>query len=127
MTYATDIGGLRAAMKDGVDADAEACRLRYLTRGAGQAMVYQQKAAEADALLAAGGEADPADYPILAASVGVEADTLQAVAELVIATRSQWTQIAAQIEAVRLSAKRDLDATSDPLELRRIRKEAQWP
>jgi hypothetical protein len=127
MTYAPDIPGLRAAMRSAIDADAERCRLRYLTPGMGQSMVYQQKAAEADALLAAGGDPDPAAYPILAASLGIEADTITDIAHLVIGTRMAWTVIAAQIEAVRLGAKQALDQADDPLELRRIRNEAQWP
>jgi hypothetical protein len=127
MTYAPDVAGLRAAMRAAIDADAERCRLKYLTPGAAQAMVYQQKAAEADALLAADGEPDPGNYPILAASVGIEADTLTDIAHLVIGTRMAWTVIAAQIEAVRLGAKQALDRTDDPLELRRIRNEAEWP
>ena len=56
-----------------VDAGAEAERGKYITSGAGQAMTYQQKAAEAKAFTEAE-TPDEADYPMLAAEVGITAE-----------------------------------------------------
>jgi len=94
----------RAAAKQAIDEAAERCRLQWITGGAGQAMVYQQKRAEADRYLAEGG--DPAGYPILSASVGIEAADVAGVAALVAGTTAAWTGIAAGIERLRLSAKK---------------------
>lgn len=66
-----------------------------------QAMIYQQKYEEAIRL-----QSDPApideDYPLLAASVGIEGATIQDVANVVLATREQWIQAAAAIEKDRM-------------------------
>lgn len=94
----------RAAAKQAIDAEAERCRLQWITGGSGQAMVYQAKRDEAARYLAEGG--DPAGYPILSASVGIEAADVAGVAALVAGTTAAWTSIAASIERLRLTAKK---------------------
>jgi hypothetical protein len=97
-----------------VDAEAEAQRLRYITPGAGQAMTYAEKAAQAKAALASD-DPLPEHYPLLAAEIGITADTLEGVAEVVDAAYRQWLTIGGMIEAVRLSAKKAI-ASADTLE-----------
>ncbi|MFK3857794.1 hypothetical protein [Agrobacterium pusense] len=87
-----------------IDADAEAARLRYITGGSGQAMTYQQKAAEAAAALAAT-DPDPADYPLIVAEIGITAPTLLEVAAVIDGAYQQWRVVGAAIEALRLGGK----------------------
>lgn len=101
---AVDLADTQATLTQRLDNAAEAKRQQSLTGGAGQALVYQQKLAEA---LAFAGDANPvaANYQLLAASVGIEASSLAGVADLVRARAAQWKMAAARIEAARLSGK----------------------
>ncbi|MDH7791871.1 hypothetical protein [Ochrobactrum sp. AN78] len=103
---------LQARLKRQIDADAEAERLLYITPGFGQSMTYQQKVAEAQAFKAAT-HSQASDYPILSSEIGITAETLDKVADMVLAAFSQWQQIGAAIERIRLGAKRDIDAAAD--------------
>lgn len=86
-----------------IDTAAEQCRLQWVTTGAGQALVYQEKRSESERWYATGGVGD---YPIMEASVGIEAANLSGVAALVQATLGAWTMVAADIERLRLQAKK---------------------
>lgn len=95
---------VKVAAAQRIDADAEAARLRYITGGSGQAMTYQQKAAEAAAALAAT-DPDPADYPLIVAEIGITAPTLLEVATVIDGAYQQWRVVGAAIEALRLGGK----------------------
>lgn len=103
----------KAAAKAEIDRQAEAARLRFVTPGSGQSAVYLAKAEEALALQT-DGSPDPADYPLLAASIGIEGADLAAVAAVVLAQRAAWLTVAAAIEAERLGAKAAIDALDSP-------------
>ncbi|PZU89129.1 MAG: hypothetical protein DI527_16485 [Chelatococcus sp.] len=105
---------LKELLKQGIDQQAERERLKYITAGAGQAMTYQQKAAEA-LRLADDPEPDPAAYPMLSAEVGVTATDLSGVGAIVRAAHAQWLAMGAAIETARLSGKQaiDLAATAE--------------
>jgi hypothetical protein len=103
------LSALQAALLARVDVAAEVERLRYITAGAGQAMTYAEKAAQAKVALAADAP-QPADYPLLSAEIGITADTLEGVAGVVDAAYRQWLTIGGMIEAVRLSAKKAISA-----------------
>lgn len=120
-----DIAALRRVAAGRIDAAAEALRLRYMTGGAGQAMVYQAKAAEA---LRLSGDADPspAGYPLLAAEVGITAPTLTGVGAAVLAAHDEWTRIGALIEAARLAAKAAIAAAGDPAAVAAAEAAADW-
>lgn len=107
-----DLDAVKAMLILQVDADAERARLAHITGGAGQAMSYLQKAAEAKACLADAGP-DAAAYPLLAAEIGITAPTLGEVAQVVAAAHAAWTVIGAQIEASRLGAKAAIAAATD--------------
>lgn len=109
------LADLKGALAARIDREAEAARMAFVTPGVGQAATYIYKAAEARALLALAhpDQAAPEDYPLLAASVGVEDATLAGVAQLVIATEAAWTGILATIEGLRKAAKAALAAASD--------------
>lgn len=109
-----------------VDAQAETERLKYITPGTGQAMTYQQKVAEAQAFKAASNP-KPEDYPILGSEVGITAPTLSEVADTVLTAYRQWQQIGAMIEAIRLGAKRDIDASTTEAAARAVVDAIVWP
>ncbi len=99
---------LKAALKARVDGAAELERRKYITPGAGQAMTYQQKAAEAKAFTDAE-DSDEADFPMLMAEVGITAPDIAGVAASVLGAEMAWRQIGAAIEGIRLSAKKAID------------------
>jgi len=103
------LGGIKTDLKTHLDAAAENERLKYITSGSGQAMTYQQKAAEAAACLA-DTDPDPADYPLLAAEIGITGATLAEVAQAVHDAHQMWRMIGAQIEAARLGGKAAIEA-----------------
>ncbi len=121
-----DLFGLKAALKVEIDVAAEVERNRYITPGAGQAMTYQHKAAEA-ARFAADPAPDPqaGDYPLLAAEVGITGATLGEVAGVVAAAHAQWLAIGARIEAARLAAKAAVDAAESEAQARAVT--PAWP
>lgn len=120
------IGALKSGLKSQVDAAAETERLKYITPGEGQAMTYQQKVDEARAFKIASNP-KAADYPVLSSEVGITAETLSEVADVVLAAFAQWQLIGAAIESIRLGAKRDIDAAEDEAAARAIIDTIVWP
>lgn len=121
-----DLGELKTRLKAQIDADAEAERRKYITPGSGQAMTYQQKAAEATAYLA---DTDPvpADYPLLAAEVGITGETIADVAAVVDAHYQAWRLIGAAIEQVRLGGKAAVDAAETAEDAQAAYEAVTWP
>ena len=106
-----------------IDAAAEAERAKYLTPGAGQAMVYQQKQAEAHAW-----QANPnGTYPHLTAEIGITGATLEEVAQTVLAMEAGWTQVSSAIEATRLAAKAVVRTCTTPAEVEQTVTGITWP
>lgn len=120
------LADLKAALKMQVDASAETERLKYITPGAGQAMTYQQKVDEARAFKVASNP-QASDYPVLSSEVGITAETLSEVVDVVLTAFAQWQQIGAMIESSRLGAKRDIDAAEDEAAARAIVDAIVWP
>jgi hypothetical protein len=116
ITATKDLSGARAAAIEAVNAQAEIERQKWITPGAGQAMVYQAKAAEATAFLARyatqadAASATASDWPMISAEVGITASDLWGVASTIVAIQTQWLAVAAQIETARLGAKAQIDA-----------------
>lgn len=100
---------VRAAMFDRIDAEAEQQRLRFITSGDGQAMMYLRKEAQARAFLA-----DPdAPVPSLEKEAAATGQTVADVAAAIIARADAWAAIGDDIEATRLGAKKAVaDATN---------------
>lgn len=121
---ALGLDGLKERLKAAVDTAAEAERLRYITPGAGQAMTYSRKVEEARAVQSAD-EPEADDYPLLAASIGIDGDDIEAVAATVLAMDTAWAQVGAAIERARLIAKRDIDAAADADAARAV--SPSWP
>lgn len=120
------IATLKVGLKAQIDAAAETERLKYITTGAGQSMTYQQKVDEARAFKATSSPM-ASDYLVLSSEVGITAETLSDVADIVLAAYAQWQQIGAAIEGIRLGAKRDIDAATDEAAARAIVDAIEWP
>lgn len=120
------LDGLKATLKARLDEVAETERLKYITGGAGQAMTYQQKAAEAAACLADPAP-DPVEYPLLAAEIGITAETLVGVATVVFGQHQAWRVIGAQIEAARLNGKKAIDAALSAEDAQAAFELVEWP
>lgn len=119
-------GAFRLDLKRLVDEVAEVERLKYITPGAGQAMTYQQKVTEAQGFNVATNP-QPEDFPMLSSEVGITAPTLDEVADNILAAYGQWQLIGAAIEAIRLGAKRDIDAAGDEAAARAVVDAIEWP
>ncbi|MGO1303538.1 MAG: hypothetical protein ACTMKV_02010 [Sphingomonas parapaucimobilis] len=96
-----DLDALRDAFLTGVDAGAEEQRQRILTPGAGQALAYSAKLAEAH-MIVAGGEGPT---PFLSAEADARDETVPALARRVVAAADRWAVAGAAIEAARTCAK----------------------
>lgn len=125
-TAEPDLAAIKAAAKTQIDEAAELARLKYITPGSGQAMTYQQKAAEAAACIV-DEDPQPERYPLLAAEVGITASTLAGVALVVSQANAQWAVIGAAIEAARLGAKAAVDAAIDAPAVYAVAETIVWP
>lgn len=106
---------IKTANRAAIDTAVENKRLQYITPGAGQSMVYEQKYNEAVAFKAAH-IPDVADFPHIEAEVGITAPTAGEVADVIIAVRYQWVQLSAALEGIRLGYKKGLDEAETPSE-----------
>lgn len=109
-----------------IDNDAESARAGFITAGDGQAMVYQQKVAEAEKYQAADAP-DVANYPLLSAEATAFGLELSALADTVLTLRDQWLVVAAQIEATRLKAKEAVKAATSHEQIETILNGLSWP
>lgn len=96
-----DLDMLRTMATEQIDAGAELVRQRFLTPGAGQALTYQRKEAEARAWQADGLTVTP----FLEAEAMARGMTIEAVVAEVIRNADAWIKAGAAIEAKRMGAK----------------------
>ncbi len=96
-----------------IDDEAEQKRLAFITGGAGQAMVYQEKGEEATDFITAGYPADLTGYPFIQAEVTATGLTPTEAADGIVAQKAAWISIGAQIEQIRLAGKKDLMTAFD--------------
>lgn len=113
-------------LKRWVDTSAETERKKYITPGEGQAMTYQRKVEEAKRAIL---EEEPAavDYPMLAASVGVDGDTVKEIATIVLAMDAAWAVIGSAIEKTRLSVKKAIDEAASAETANMVANAVVWP
>ena len=117
-----------------VDAAAEMVRLKYITPGAGMAMTYAEKFAQAQYVNAQGEQAAnalteaerQAQFPTLSASVGLEAATLWDCATLVLTKYAAFAQLSMVIERTRLSAKKAIAAAATVEEANAAYEAVKW-
>lgn len=96
-----------------IDVTAEQARLRYVTAGSGQAMVYLKKGDEADAYVLAGYPADTSGYPFIEAEINATGKTKEVAADDIVAQRNAWVILGASIEEERLGGKKAIDDATD--------------
>ena len=129
-----DLPALKAELRRRVDADAETQRLRYIPPGNGMQMTYAEKFAQAHAVQGLGKEAADAikpengiaQFPTLAASVGLEAATLWDCANLVLAKYAKFSALSNGIERKRLQGKKDIAAAKDVASAQAIYEAIVW-
>lgn len=102
------LAAYKAAMLARIDQEAEAFRLRFITPGSGQAMVYMVKEAEARALRADAAAAAP-HIESEAAARGLPS---AGVAQIVIDMADTWRGLSAAIEGRRIGAKLAIEAAA---------------
>lgn len=130
-----DLAALKARLKAQVDTDAEALRLKFITSGSGQAMEYQEAYAQAQVAMAATGAVKASDYPMLAATIGVDLDPetgkpatdVLGVARSVKAAYEAYLQVGAAIRGARLLAKAEIDAATDADLAQAVFAAIAWP
>ena len=116
LSITKDLVSLRAKAETQVDAMAEACRGKYITPGAGQAMVYARKEREAEMIQADPG-IDPALVPHLALEANAAGVALLDLAVIVKAKASEWLYVSPPIEGTRLSTKSAIRQATSPVEI----------
>lgn len=108
--WTENLAAARAAAMDAVNAKAEEVRARFVTPGATQAMVYIQKAQQAQAYAAAG---YTGPVPSLVQSEATAtAATAHAAADSILAQAAACIAVAAQVDTLRRKAKVDSDAAA---------------
>lgn len=120
---------IKAGLKAEVDREAERERQRYITGGAGQALIYDAKATEVAKWIAAGRpavvEADA--YPFAgdrAARLGIAIAQVLGEWEQRIAI---WRMVGRAIEIVRENAKESIDAVQNEADARAVLAAVSWP
>ena len=122
-------------VKRRVDLDAGRERLKYISPGEGIEMTYMEKHAQAQAVLILGEvaanaltEAErTAQFPTLAASVGTEAATLFACAQLVSQRYELYATASNGIEKARLSGKKAIADAVDAAAAEAAYRAITWP
>jgi hypothetical protein len=97
-----------------IDAEAEAARGAHITLGAGQALVYEAKLREADMILAPDSTVSPAEVPNLAAEADDLGISLYDAAWVIVTVAYSWSCLSAEIERIRLGAKRAITEATTP-------------
>lgn len=111
---AADLAKAKRAAIAEVNAWAAAERVKHITIIPGQDMIYLAKEAEAVRWLAADpAPADLAGFPLIAAEVGITAETPWHLAQIWAQLGQIWRGMAAQIEAVRLGVIKAVEAAGD--------------
>jgi len=116
----TELLNAQTAAKPEIDSTAETTRLKYITTGSGQSNTYAEKASQAQKYVDLGTDPDPAGVGF--ELVQAEADALtnsgttttpRQAADSILATRTTWLLIAADIERERRQGKLNVDAAVD--------------
>lgn len=116
MNAGRSLSVIRAEELARIDTEAEKTRLRFITGGAGQSMVYQQKANEARAYLADNNVVGPH----LTAEVGITGANVAEVAQIILNMEALWLELSVAIEAARLTAKASIETATTVSAMRAV-------
>ena len=100
--WETSLVNAQLSGKFDIDKAAETARHRYITQGSGQAMVYQEKAAQATAFILAGYPADLTGYLLIEAEANATGKSATDAADDIIVQRNSWLVLGSAIEERRL-------------------------
>jgi hypothetical protein len=113
---------------------AESVRSVYITSGSGKIMSYMEKVTEARAIRdnpiladALSAEEKAATYPILTGEMGITAETLSGVADVVWETYWQFKMLEAQINALEMGGKKAVREATDDEAARAAVASIPWP
>ena len=121
-----EIDNLRTSANLAIDQGAEIARGVSTTEGAGQAMTYIRKA-EAARLFVAGAELTEAQMSRLTDEAERTGATLEQAAAKIIEKADEWEARDAQIDSIRLAAKKAVAEATTGREIDRIVKKVVWP
>jgi len=111
---AAELDRLRTAATRSIDARAEQARLRFITPGAGQSLVYAEKRAEAERFLELAHEPESfAGFPLVEAEVLRTRVPAKSIATVWAQKAEAWRRVAATIESIRLDAHDAIAAATD--------------
>lgn len=128
------LAAIKAEAKKQIEDEAERQRLKRVTGGAAKAMEYLEAKDQALTVLQMGEAAANAlpnggvsEFPVLAASVGTEAPTLFAAAQLVGGRYEVYASLAGAIKRKVIEAKAAIDAASNDEAVWAVVDSIQWP
>lgn len=120
-----------------VDSAAEKERLKYITDGAGQSLIYSEKFNQAvdyskkytthKAAPDQNPEPNENDYPLLIVSLGIDGKTMIDVAASITQAYAEWQIIGTAIEGVRLKSKMAIEDAKTAEEAQAIFASITWP
>lgn len=113
ITSSSTLDDKKTNAKSIVDQTAERIRSKYITPGAGQTLVYQEKSDEATDYITAGYPVDLTSYPFIQAEVNATGKTKEQAADDIIAAKATTIAALVSIEEERLSGKRNIDDVVD--------------
>jgi hypothetical protein len=113
LNLTVDMTALKLAAAAKIDTSAEAARGLFVTLGSGQAMVYDQKAKEAEAFMA--NEAIAlGEIPHLSGEAALNGIPVFDQAVIYLTMAQQWRTASSVIEAKRLAAKQAVTEAKSP-------------
>lgn len=105
-----------------IDEEAEKQRLLHITPGVGQSMTYARKVEEAKAFFVD----SSGEFPMLSASIGIDGENLEQVAQVILNLDYQWSIIGSYIESIRLGAKLLVNEAKTIEEIQNITNSINW-
>ena len=119
-----DLDEVKAECTAEINRQAEEQRILYATPGDLMVMTYVEKVAQARAAIG-DPDATPEKYPMLAASIGIDGETVVEVAETVLDANLTWMSVNASIEAERKMSNAEIAAAPDEATARAVTPD--WP
>ncbi|MBD9511643.1 hypothetical protein IB265_33345 [Ensifer sp. ENS10] len=120
LSVTKDLEPLKQQALSNIDANAEKIRGRYITLGSGQAMVYDQKRAEAEKFMVDYNvdlTTPPSEIPHLTAESAMNGISLFDQAVIYLTMRQSWLTVSLIIEERRLVAKTAVMAAQSPAQI----------
>ena len=121
----SDTAGYKSEALQAIDQKAEELRQGFITSGAGQAMVYQEKTAEV-ARFDNDQSPQAGNYPLINAGATAASRTLAEEVAVIKAVTAQWVAVATLIEQIRLTGKAAVTAALTGSEIKTAYEAVDW-